>query len=44
MFERMEDLTGKKNKTKKEQIVECSLICVGIVIFLGIMILALLIL
>jgi hypothetical protein len=44
MFERMEDLTGKKDQSKKEQIVECSLICVGIVIVLGIMILALLIL
>jgi hypothetical protein len=42
MFERMEDLTGSKNKTKKEQIVECSLICVGIATVLGIMILALL--
>jgi hypothetical protein len=44
MFERMEDLTRNKNKTKKEQIVECSLICAGIAIVLGVMILALLIL
>ncbi len=42
MFEGMEELTGQKNKNKKEQIVECSLICVGIAVFLGIMVLALL--
>ena len=42
MFEGMEELTGGKKKNRKDQIVECSLICAGIAVFLGIMVLALL--
>jgi hypothetical protein len=44
MFEKMEDLIGRKKKTRKEQIVECSLICVGVAVGLGIMVLALILL
>jgi len=41
MFERMEDLTERKQKSTKEKIVECSLICVTIAVVLGMMALAL---
>jgi hypothetical protein len=41
MFERMEDLTERKQKSTKEKIVECSLICMTIAAVLGMMVLAL---
>ncbi|MFN8005783.1 MAG: hypothetical protein U0V70_01895 [Terriglobia bacterium] len=41
MFERMEELTKEENKSRREQVVEYSLICVGVLVVLGIMALAL---